>query len=334
MLVAITQFGISAVVIIIAGTYLSKFADEIAERTGFGRLLIGSVLLAGATSLPELSVDIAAVRTGMADLAVGDLMGSCLFNLLILAILDLSWHSRGKMLSRQAARHALSGNVSSALLAIAALCLLSKSVLGNSQVLGISLGFWLIVIGYILGVRLVYLDQDASRREGAATPPDSQEGRPRLLRPAVGFLAAAALIVVAGPFLASAAGTIAEISGLGKSFVGSTLVAFSTSLPELVASLAAIRMGAHDLAIGNVFGSNAFNMLLLVPLDLVHDGPMLGALSTSHAVTGVAAILATMIVVLGQLYQVESRKRLIEPDAWLVLIVISGSLWLVYRMGS
>ena len=93
-------------------------------------------------------------------------------------------------------------------------------------------------------------------------------------------------------------------------------------------------MGAHDLAIGNVFGSNAFNMLLLVPLDLVHDGPILGAVSTGHAITSVAAILATMIVVLGQLYQVESRRRLIEPDAWLVLFVILGALWLVYRTGS
>lgn len=334
MAIAITQFTVSALVIIIAGVYLSKFADEIAERTGLGRLLVGSVLLAGATSLPELSVDIAAVRSGMPDLAVGDLMGSCLFNLLILAILDLSTYSRGKMLSRQAARHALSGNVSIALLAVVSLCLLSKAALGSSQLVEISLGFWLIVIGYIFGVRLVYLDQKASRREAVALAPSAHESKPGLLYPALGFLAAAAVIVIAGPFLAKAAGTIAEMSGLGKSFVGSTLVAFSTSLPELVASLAAIRMGAHDLAIGNVFGSNAFNMLLLVPLDLVYDGPLLGAVSTSHAITGVAAILATTIVVVGQLYQVEGRKRLIEPDAWLVLIVIVGSLWLIYQSGG
>lgn len=334
MIAALAQFAASAVVIIVAGTYLSKFADEIAERTGIGRLLIGSVLLAGATSLPELSVDIAAVRSGSTDLAVGDLMGSCLFNLLILAILDLSWHSRGKMLSRQAARHALSGNVSSGLLAVVALCLLSKPVLVSHRMAGVSIGLWLIVIGYILGVRLVYLDQDASRRENVAIPPELKSQQGRLIGPGWGFLAAAAIIVVAGPFLANAAGTIAELSGLGKSFVGSTLVAFSTSLPELVASLAAIRMRAHDLAIGNVFGSNAFNVLLLIPLDLVHDGPLLGAVSTTHAITSVSAILATMIIVLGQLYHVESRKRLIEPDAWLVLIVIAGSLWLVYRMGS
>jgi cation:H+ antiporter len=331
--IAILQFTVSAVIIIIAGIYLSKFADVIAERTGLGRLLIGSVLLAGATSLPELSVDMAAVRSGMPDLAAGDLIGSCLFNLLILAILDLSSHSRGKMLSRQAARHALSGNVSCALIAIVTLCLLSKSVLGSGQVFGISFGLWLVIVGYLLGVRLVYCDQAASRQEstGTAELPKSHGG---LLYPSLGFFAAACVIVVTGPFLADAAGLIANISGLGSSFVGTTFVAFSTSLPELVASLAALRMGAHDLAIGNVFGSNAFNMLLLVPLDVVQKGPLLAAVSANHTITSVAAILATMIVVLGQLYQVENRKRLIEPDALLVLVVVLGSLWLVYRMGA
>ena len=93
---------------------LVSYADEIAERTGLGRLLIGSILLAGTTSLPELSVDIAAVRSGIADLAVGDLMGSCLFNLLILAILDLSWHSRKDVCHDKRPAMSLSGNVSSA----------------------------------------------------------------------------------------------------------------------------------------------------------------------------------------------------------------------------
>jgi cation:H+ antiporter len=335
MTVALIQFSISAIIIIIAGTFLSRFADEIAEVTGFGRLLIGSVLLAGATSLPELTVDISAVRNGMVDLAMGDLMGSSLFNLLILAVLDLSVHSKGKMLSRQAARHALSGNVSAALTALVALGLLAQPVLGGGEVLGISYGIWLILLGYVFGVRLVYCDQRASRAEAPLTEePGARSAPGAWRRPVLGFVAAAAVIVVTGPFLAAAAGSIADASGLGKTFVGTTLVAFSTSLPELVASLAALRMGAYDLAIGNIFGSNAFNMLLLIPLDLVHKGPFLGAVSKGHALTCVAAITATMIVVLGQLYQVESRKRLIEPDAFLVLVVVFGSLWLIYLMGG
>jgi len=330
MTFAVGQFAVSAVVIIIAGTYLSRFADEIAERTGLGRLLIGSILLAGATSLPELTVDISAVRNGMADLALGDLMGSCLFNLLILAILDLSVHSKGRMLSRQAARHALSGNVSAALLAIAAMSLLAQPILGSGEILSVSYGLWLIAVGYILGVRLVYFDQKVARAdvEAVGMTPGS------IYRPAIGFLVAAAAILVVGPYLSEAAGKIADASGLGKTFVGTTLVAFSTSLPELVATLAALRMGSHDLAIGNILGSNAFNMLLLIPLDMIHKGPLLVEVSKGHAITALAAILATLIVVLGQLYQVERRRMFIEPDASLVLAVIFGSLWLIFQMGG
>jgi cation:H+ antiporter len=330
---SLVQFVLSAIVIIFAGTYLSRFADEIAERTGFGRLLIGSILLAGATSLPELSVDVSAVRSGMADLALGDLLGSSLFNLLILAILDLSTHSNGKMLSRQAARHALSGNFSAALAAVVGVGLLAQPILGGGEWMGISYGLWIVVLGYLLGVRMVYYDQQASRAEA---PPEAAEAAAHgsWKTSALGFAATSAVIVVAGPFLSHAAGEIAAATGLGTSFVGTTLVAFSTSLPELVASLAALKMGAHDLAIGNVFGSNAFNMLLLTPLDLVHSGPILGAVSPSHAITCVAAVLTTLIVVLGQLYQVERRRRLIEPDATLVILTIVGALWLIYALGQ
>ena len=81
-----------------------------------------------------------------------------------------------------------------------------------------------------------------------------------------GYLGAALLIFLAAPYLAQAAAQIAAETGLGDTFVGTTLVALATSLPELVATIAAMRMGSLDLAIGNIFGSNAFNMLLLVPL--------------------------------------------------------------------
>jgi Sodium/calcium exchanger protein len=86
------QFVVSGILIMGAGTLLARFADKIPELTGLGRLLVGSVLLAGATSLPELTVDTSAVRLGLADLAVGDLLGSSLMNLMILAVLDLSNH--------------------------------------------------------------------------------------------------------------------------------------------------------------------------------------------------------------------------------------------------
>jgi cation:H+ antiporter len=149
----------------------------------------------------------------------------------------------------------------------------------------------------------------------------------------LGFAAAAAVILVTGPFLAETAGRIAELSGLGETFVGTTFVALSTSLPELVTSLAAVRIGAFDLAVGNVFGSNAFNMLLFLPLDLLYPGSLFASVRPLHAVSGLAAIVATSVVIMGQLYQSETRVRFIEPDAWLVILLILAALGIVYAAG-
>jgi cation:H+ antiporter len=341
MIIPLVQFAVCAVLIVVAGTYLSKFADAIADLTGLGRLLIGSVLLAGATSLPELTVDVSAVRLGAADLAVGDLLGSSLMNLLILAILDLSHRSRGRMLSRQAAAHALSGSLAAALTAVVGLGLLTGKAFAPYSVLEIGPATFVIIAAYLLGVRLIYLDQRIAIRSAVESGGAVEGHRSGMsLKQALsGFAACAAVIFIAGPFMAHAADELADKSGLGGTFVGTTLVAFSTSLPELVSSLAALRLGAHDLAIGNVFGSNAFNMILLAPLDVfhrgsaldpTHTGSLLADVATGHAITCVAVILATLVAVMGQLYQAESRTRLIEPDAWLVIAIVASALALVY----
>ena len=125
-MIILLQFMFLAGVIVGAGAALSRYADVIAERTGLGRLVVGSVLLASITSLPELSVDIACVRQGDPDLGVGDLLGSCLMNLLILAVLDLSAKSRGKMFSSAASGHALGGIVSIVLASIVAIALIAE----------------------------------------------------------------------------------------------------------------------------------------------------------------------------------------------------------------
>jgi cation:H+ antiporter len=152
------------------------------------------------------------------------------------------------------------------------------------------------------------------------------------VKPALLFAAAAAVLVVTGPRLATTAAELADRSGLGGTFVGTTLVALTTSLPELVASLAAVRLGAVDLAIGNTFGSNAFNMILFVPLDAAYPDQLFQAVSPTHAVTALAVIVATAIAVLGQLYHVERRLPIVEPDALLMLLVIGGALALVFQL--
>lgn len=326
---ALLQFALAAALVVAAGTLLARFADAIAELARLGRLLVGSVFLALATSLPELSVDISAIRMGLPDLAVGDLLGSSLFNLLVLAIADLVTGSSGRMLSRSSAAHALSATTSISLTALAAIGIHVGARLGTLAVGPV--GSWSLAIlgAYLLGVRLVYFDQ---RHAAERAPAGARPSAPRMGLPAAigGFLLAAAVLFAAGPRVADSAGRIAELSGLGSTFVGTTLVAFSTSLPELVATIAAVRMKAFDLALGNIFGSNSFNMVLLVPLDIAHRGPLFGAVSETHVLTALAVIMATAIAVLGQLYNAETRIRFLDPDAALVIGVVLGSLTLIY----
>lgn len=339
MLVISFEFLVLAAVVALAGTCLAWSADQIAEITRLGRLLVGSVLLAAATSLPELSVDLSAVRQGMPDLAAGDLFGSSLMNLVILAVLDLGHRSGGRMLSREAAANALSGALSIALTALAGMAILTTPRLPGFSFLDIGIWSWGILVAYLLGVRMIFLDQRISAR--AAADPfeagNSDQGginsfQPSLWKPAASFSAATLVLVLAGPRLAHAAGQLADLSGLGKTFVGTTLVALSTSLPELVASITALRMKSFDLVIGNVFGSNAFNMILFLPLDAVHPGSLFADISPSHAVTSFAVIIATTIAILGQLYHVENRRRMVDPDALLMLLILGGAIFLVYLL--
>jgi cation:H+ antiporter len=207
------------------------------------------VLLAGATS-PELSVDVSAVLNGLDDIAVGDLLGSSLFNLLIPAAADLVHKKRGWMLSRAAGAHAISGVMSMLLTAVVGVVILSH--LGVS-LWGIGAGSAIVFVAYALTIRIIYYDQRLTHEQSAADGtvqklPPKFERRSALRRATLRFALAAVGIVGTAPFVADAAGKIAELSGLGGTFIGTTLVAFSTSLPELVSTIAAGRLGAFDLA--------------------------------------------------------------------------------------
>lgn len=326
------QFLLSAMAVVLAGIFLARTSDRIAELTRMGRLLAGSILLAGATSLPELLVDVSAIRKGMPDLAVGDLLGSSLMNLLILGVADLIHQNPRKMFSRVGAQHALAAVMSINMTTLAAIAIFLGPQLLSLGVGEIGLGPLMIGAVYILGLRLVYYDQRMSKQGSEETTTTAR--RRELAQAFSVYLASALVIFIAAPFMAAAAGEIADMTGLGKTFIGSTLVAFCTSLPELVSTIAAVRMGAFDLAVGNIFGSNSFNMILLIPLDWVQPGNLLGSVSRSHVLTALAVILATSVAVMGQLYHEEKRRKLMEPDAAAVIAVVLGALYVLYWIGT
>jgi cation:H+ antiporter len=332
---AILQFILSATAIVIAGALLTRFADRIATATGWGRMFVGGLLLAGATSLPELMVDIRSVRLGLPDLAVGDLLGSSLFNLLILATLDFAFPSafRRTAFSAKYLHHALAAVLTIVLTALVGIGIASGL---EHSFLGVSAFAWALVAVYLYGLRLIFLEGRANTgTENSAPEKQSDPGRTRrrsLLFAFVGYFCCSFVIVITAPFLVHAADELATYSGLGHTFVGTTLVALATSLPELVATLAAFRMGAPDLALGNIFGSNAFNMVLFAPLDFIYPDVLFNSVRSAHIVTAFCVVVATSVAVMGQLYRKKERSRFTEPSSEAVVVVIVLFLILLYQI--
>jgi cation:H+ antiporter len=372
MILLILQFIMIASVIVVAGTYLTYYADRVGDVLGWGRSLAGLVLLAAATSLPELAVNCRAAVIDAPDLAVGNALGSSLLNLLILALLDLGYRSHRRILSPVAAAHALSATASVVLTAIAILFMIFPFMkLPPLSWQGIGLGSVAITVSYFLFLRLIFFDlqyaasvvsgpegkgeaaKEVSDSAAPGTPVSPAgrgpwqklffgrpkgaaevEARSQLQVAARGYLVATAIVFVAAYYLAPTADQLAEKSGLGGTFVGTTFVALCTSLPELVTTLAAVRMGALEMAVGNIFGSNAFNMAILFPVDaLYRRGPLLASVEPAHLVSATAVIIVTSVATVGLLYRVERPRGRVDLHSVLMLLLVAGTLGLIYCLG-
>lgn len=328
-----TEFIIVAAVIVVCGTQLSKYGDVIAEKTGLGRAWIGLVLMASITSLPELITGISSVALAkVPDIAAGDIMGSCVFNLVILALLD-PMHKGSPIFSRVGQSHLLSAGFGVTLIGLASTSILLEEFLPSFAHIGAYTP--VIFVIYMAGIRLIYSYEKKFLKELVS------EGIPRYegvsMKKAVFMYSLNALVVVVVattlPFIA---GRIAETTGLGGSFVGTIFVAITTSLPELVVSFAALRIGAPDLATGNILGSNMFNIMLLGLDDLLYlDGPLLSDISGSHSVTGLMAILMTAIVLISITYRPHKKTMFSGRFGWdsLAMLAIGVlNMYFVYKM--
>ena len=336
MLLAWTIFLVSAMVIVYAGIKLSQCGDQIAELTGLGGLWIGVVLMAGATSLPEVLTTVSASLLDQPDLAAGDLFGAGMANMLTLGLIDLM-HRQKRVWQQAAFEHTLSAGLAMFLTGLAAFFVLLGLDVKHG---GISLGTMLLLLFYILGMRLVFRQENVKRRrreqeavvEAHAAEAGRSSRRIELRRASLGFALAALGLMIAAPFLARSAEEIATLSGISTTFIGTSLLGITTSLPELVTSVTAVRLGAYDLAVGNLFGSNAFNMGAFFFVDLAyHGGPLFNAVSNAHALTALWSMLLMSAALMGIMYRVEKRYLLIEPDSFAIILGYCIGLWLLFQ---
>ncbi|MCX7623043.1 MAG: hypothetical protein RMK01_03430 [Thermomicrobium sp.] len=318
-------FLVTAGVVVLTGWELTRRAEVLAERTGLGHAWVGAIVLAAATSMPELSVDLIAVRSGAANFAIGDLFGSCMVNMLVLAVADLLT-PQVRILTRVVIDQALAGVLAIVVLALAALGVVAGRVL---VVGGASWATLLIGLVYLWGAWLLHVTRRARVLPVPVEVPEHQRAPLPLI--VLRFVLATAVLVAAAWFLIRLAEALVEQLGLTQGFFGIAVLAVVTSLPEAVVSAAGIRAGSYDLVVGNLLGSNAVNMVILLALDLADGGgPLLAAAEPTVLVGNLFAIVLTALVVLGTLSQAESRYRLLDPGAVPVVLGYVVGLVLVY----
>lgn len=312
------QFTLCVVLIGVAGVRLCRYGDAIAAHTGLSRNWVGLILLATVTSLPELVTGLSAVTVADApDIAVGDVLGSCVFNLVILAMVDVLYRP-GTIYAQVSSGHLVSAGFCVILLASVGLALM-LSAQGLLPALGHLSAASVLIFGvYLVAMRALYLtEQRNTGLTGVLQPDMSLQAALR------GYGLASAVIVGAGLWLPVVGVALAGAMGWSNSFVGTLFVAFATSVPELATTWGAIRMGAPDMAFGNLLGSNLFDVLILAIDDLAYvKGPIFSYVTPAHTVSAITGCLMSGVVVVALAYRPASRAGHTASWGSLVLVAV------------
>lgn len=323
-------FFVCTSVIVFSGSKLSRYGDIIAEKTGMGRAWIGLVLMASVTSLPELVTGLSSVTyADVPDIAVGDVLGSCVFNMLILSIIDAFY------LQTPVSTKAHHGNILSGCIGILLISMVAMSLFASEGIPPLGwIGPYTLLFGviYFIAMRLIFFyekRQIAAYMKEVAVALKYKDISTKTA--VVNYVINALIVVAAAVFLPKIGESIAESTGLGQTFVGNIFIALSTSLPEIVVSISAVRMDAVDLAIGNLFGSNIFNIFILAIDDLFFlNGPLLSFVSQNHIISALSAIAMTTIAIIGLTYRAEKKTLFLAWDSIGILLVYVINLMMLY----
>ncbi len=329
---AFVVFFVAAVVIAVAGSRLSTLADRLADRTRLGEAMAGAVLLGATTSIPGTVTSVVAASSGNVDLAASNALGGIAAQTAFLAIADMAY--RRANLEHAAASAA---NLTQATLLIFMLTIpLVAAHTPTVAILGVHPATAVLLFVYVMGVRMAGQDRDHPMWQPTETnktrhdePEDQNDTRPLWQLFAV-FLALAAVIGVAGVSVARTGIIIAEETGLGETVVGTLLTAVATSLPELVTTVAAVRHGALQLAVGGIIGGNVFDVLFLSAADVAYrDGSIYHAIDQASLFWALVGILMTTMLLLGLIRREKHGVANIGFESALMLVIYVGAALLM-----
>lgn len=284
-------------------------ASALARRLGVSPLLVGLTIVAFGTSAPELAVSLTAALQGANEIAVGNVLGSNIFNLLMVA--GLSAVVCPLVMDRTLLRRDWPISVGAAILLVYIL-----PDLTISRIEGIIL---LLLFAMVLGTQI---RAALKNRDTLASEEDEVPMRPLMI--GVNIVLGLACIIIGGQLAVNGATGIARMFGLSETLIGLTIVAIGTSLPELVTSLVAARKGQNEIAMGNVIGSNIFNLLLILGVS---------ATITPIPVQATSIIDALVLIGISVVFYLPARRGKLgrAPGAIMALTYVVYTVYLIMR---
>ena len=321
LLIAILIFLVSAGVVVYCGTKLAVYGDALAELTGLGRLFVGSILVALATSLPELSTNISAVSLNPPNpaIAIGNVFGANMNNLFTFGAVALVFGG-SRFLSNVSVEQKYLVFIAILMTVVG---LLFISVPLNASAFNIGLPAGIILIMYVLGMWFIYKKKPDDENSGS----DEIQTTLTLTKAWLLFGVVSAGVVVGGIFLAISTDQIADITGISSGVLGIIAVSIVTTMPEASATIAAARMKAYDLGVAGLFGSWVFNVTIIGYADIFYrDGIITSQGEPAHQIAGLVAVglmLIGLAVILG-------KNKLPKP----VLTAGVEAIVVVYLVGA
>ena len=344
-------FAAAAILVWVAGTRLARYADRIAETTGLGRELLGILLLGGVTSLPELAVAVSATVAGVPELSVNDVLGSAAINVVILAAADAVYGHKALTSTPEAPGVMLQGALGIVLLSL----VVGAATAGDVLVGGIGAWSWLILFAFLGAIWVIWKSQDLrswmpTERPNAPSAGDTDQSNHSnhsnysnhsshdndevpLRWLVVRTVVVGVTILVAGFLLAKTGEALAGQTGLGTSFFGAVLLGLSTSLPEVSTVLAAVRLRRYEMAMADVFGTNIFNVTIIVVVDALHPGePVLVEAGRFASFGALLAIVLTAVFLIGMIERRDRTVLRMGIDSLIVIACYVGGLLVLYQL--
>jgi len=325
-------FVLSTVVIGVAGSYLTKYADVIADITKLGEALIGAVLLGAATSLAGVITSLSAAIQHHPELAISNAIGGIAVQTFFLTLADLSYRKANLEHATASMENVMNSVLLIGLLGILLFIRLTPEV----TFLGFNPGSPIIILTYVAGLWLVRkatktpMWKPTSTEETVGDEPMYRRSEVNRTKLWLFFSISALFIIVAGHLVAEAGIAISERTVLSETFVGGFFTAVSSSLPELIVSVMAVRQGSVTMAVGNIVGGNAFEVIVVALADFFYPGSILHAASSTDAYIIVLTLLLMVVLLMGLLYREERGIAKIGWESLLIAILFIVGYVILY----